>query len=284
MHNPDYVIRHMTPGEVELAADWAAREGWNPGLQDAKAFYAADPEGFLIGLADNVPVAVISAVRYGNEFAFIGFYIAHPDFRDQGYGFRLARQAIKRCEDLNTGLDGVLDKVESYGQIGFKLAYRNGRWQGVAAAGKGAGRKEIVDVRRVEFKALAAYDRMMFPAARDAFLKVWIAEPEHKGVAWVEGGRIKGYGVIRPCRTGYKVGPLFADNQTIAHELYLALAGLAPVGAQVFWDTPMCNGPAVELAKGMGMHVVFETARMYSKGPPEIDLARVFGVTTFELG
>ncbi len=284
MHTPNYVVRYMTPEEVELAADWAAREGWNPGLRDAKAFYAVDPKGFLIGLADDVPVAVISAVKYGTEFAFIGFYIAHPDFRDQGYGFRLARQAGKRCQGINTGLDGVLDKVEIYGQLGFKLAYRNGRWRGVSA-GKGAKRPGvIVDARSQGLTKISTYDRMMFPAQRKSFLKAWLTEPGHVGLAWVEEGVIKGYGVIRPCRVGYKVGPLFADSQEIARELYLALAGEVPAGAEVFWDTPMCNEPAVELAKAMGMSVVFETARMYSQGAPEIDLARVYGVTTFELG
>jgi hypothetical protein len=32
------------------------------------------------------------------------------------------------------------------------------------------------------------------------------------------------------------------------------------------------------------MTSVFETARMYTHEPPAIPLARVFGITTFELG
>jgi hypothetical protein len=28
----------------------------------------------------------------------------------------------------------------------------------------------------------------------------------------------------------------------------------------------------------------FETARMYNRGEPDIDLSKVFGITTFELG
>ena len=50
MHNNVYSIRTMTQDEVELAIDWAAREGWNPGLHDAACYYAADPNGFLVGL------------------------------------------------------------------------------------------------------------------------------------------------------------------------------------------------------------------------------------------
>ena len=37
----------MGAADVVRAADWAAAEGWNPGLSDAVAFQAADPTGFL---------------------------------------------------------------------------------------------------------------------------------------------------------------------------------------------------------------------------------------------
>src|SRR3712207_9059113 len=40
--------RPMRRPELDLALDWAAAEGWNPGLRDADAFWAADPEGFLL--------------------------------------------------------------------------------------------------------------------------------------------------------------------------------------------------------------------------------------------
>jgi hypothetical protein len=60
----------MTRAEIDLGIDWAAAEGWNPGLHDAESFYAADPGGFLVGLLDNEPVGMISAVKYGHSFGF----------------------------------------------------------------------------------------------------------------------------------------------------------------------------------------------------------------------
>ena len=44
----DLELRPMTRAELDLAIEWAAGEGWNPGLADADAFYAADPNGFLM--------------------------------------------------------------------------------------------------------------------------------------------------------------------------------------------------------------------------------------------
>ena len=49
MRNEKYTIRSMTNAEMDLMIDWAATEGWNPGLHDANCYFAADPEGFLVG-------------------------------------------------------------------------------------------------------------------------------------------------------------------------------------------------------------------------------------------
>lgn len=59
MQNRNYTIRTMHRDEVQIAVEWAAREGWNPGLADADCFYAADPNGFLIGLLDEEPAAPV---------------------------------------------------------------------------------------------------------------------------------------------------------------------------------------------------------------------------------
>ena len=81
-----FEARAMSAAELDLAVEWAAREGWNPGLNDALAFRVADPAGFLVGLKDGVPLTSISVVRYGTDFGFLGFYIAIPEGRGQGLG------------------------------------------------------------------------------------------------------------------------------------------------------------------------------------------------------
>ena len=60
MSGDGFSVRAMTRDEVDVAVDWAAAEGWNPGLHDAGAFHAADPDGFLAGALDGEMVASIS--------------------------------------------------------------------------------------------------------------------------------------------------------------------------------------------------------------------------------
>ncbi|MFZ2854309.1 MAG: GNAT family N-acetyltransferase [Rhodocyclaceae bacterium] len=115
MPSPELTIRSMSSGEIELALDWAAAEGWNPGLFDAAPFHAADPGGFLIGYVGDEPVAVVSAVRYGAGFGFIGFYLVKPDRRGQGYGWAIWQAAMARLAGRSIGLDGVRITIAAAG-------------------------------------------------------------------------------------------------------------------------------------------------------------------------
>ena len=85
----NYTIHTMTREQLDIAVEWAAAEGWNPGLHDADCYYAADPNGFLMGFLDEEPIASISVVKYDDSFGFLGFYIVKPEYRGQGYGIQI---------------------------------------------------------------------------------------------------------------------------------------------------------------------------------------------------
>lgn len=279
----EYTIRSMTFSEAAFAIDWASREGWNPGLHDRDCFYRADPDGFLIGLVDNTPAGAISAVRYGSAFGFIGLYIVLPQYRGTAIGFRLGRAALKRLRRMTIGLDGVLERKENYRQLGFTFVYSNMRFEGTTG-GERSVHKGIQELSSIPFHELAAYDRNHFPAERNEFLECWIQQPGSKALGIRENECLAGYGVIRSCRSGYKVGPLLANRPELAEELFRALVTSVPEGLPVYLDIPEPNRAAMELVKHYGMKVVFKTARMYMGGVPALPVERIFGVTSFELG
>jgi ribosomal protein S18 acetylase RimI-like enzyme len=276
----DFVVRPMQPSEVELAIQWAAQEGWNPGLHDAACFHAADPGGFFIGTLRGEPVGSISAVRYDEHYGFIGLYIVRPEFRGKGFGYRIWQHAMAYLAGRNVGLDGVVAQQDNYRKSGFQLAHRNIRFQGVAQPTQSI---PMTNLAELPFEQLASYDQQCFPASRNRFLSAWIAQPDSVALAAVRDGRIDGYGVLRQCRNGHKVGPLFAGNAGTAEALLNALLARC-AGETVALDVPESNAAAIALAQRYGMASVFETARMYTKAAPAIPLARTFGVTTFELG
>ena len=277
----DLRIRTMRPDEIALAVDWAAAEGWNPGLADAACFATVDPGGFLIGELDGAPAATISCVNYDARFAFLGFYIVRGDLRGRGHGLSVWNAAIAHAGGRVIGLDGVAAQQENYKKSGFRLAYANVRYGGAIAAP--AVPRGVVALSEVPLAAVEADDATVFPAPRAAFLRAWIGTPGHVGRALVRDGRLAAWGVIRPCRAGRKIGPLVADDRAAAEAVLAALLAEAG-GGEIFLDVPSRNRDAVALAQGLGLVPVFETARMYTGAIRPLRLERVFGVTTFELG
>ncbi len=284
MSSPNYTIRTMTESDMRIAIEWAAAEGWNPGLHDAESFFAADPNGFFIGELDGEPVSTLSAVKYGKLFGFIGFYIVKPELRGKGYGIQIWNAGIKYLADRNIGLDGVLEQQENYKNFGFKLAYSNIRYEGVNESKKLSNDTRIVDLASVPFGDILSYDQPFFPEERTLFLKSWIGQPVHHALGVMQNEKLAGYGVIRECREGFKIGPLFGDTSELAESLFIALTIKAKASAPIYLDVPETNKAAIILAEKYQMKPIFETARMYTKYSPEIPMQKLFGVTSFELG
>lgn len=283
MLKQELTLRTMSRQELDVAIEWAASEGWNPGLHAAGCFAAADPEGFLVSMRGDEAIATISAVKYGKTFGFIGFYIVKPEYRGSGYGLQIWQAAMARLNGRNIALDGVLTQQDNYRKSGFRLAYRNIRYQGTG--GKPSMEdSRIVPLSEVAFATLRDYDRPFFPDEREHFLRCWTRLPDSTALGILHQGKLAGYGVLRACRNGYKIGPLFADDAELAEALFMALQAQTPEQAAIFLDTPEPNPAAVELAQRHGMSACFETARMYTGDFPDLPLPRLFGVTTFELG
>lgn len=283
MQTNSYTLRTMTRQDLDLAIGWAAAEGWNPGLHDAACFHAADPDGFLIGLLGDEPVAAISVVKYGERFGFLGFYIVKPEHRGKGYGLRIWNAGLERLAGRVIGLDGVVSQQENYAKSGFSLAHRNVRYRGTGG-GSAAEDSAIVPLSSLPFGSILDFDSGFFPEDRSAFLEAWLRQPGATALGWTRQGKLAGYGMIRPCRSGYKTGPLFAETPEIAECLFTALKARVPGDSPLFLDVPETNRNAVKLAENHGMEVIFETARMYSGNPPALPLQRIYGITTFELG
>ena len=278
----DTELRVLDQSEIETLLGWAGEEGWNPGFEDAGAFQAADPDGFIGSFVGGRLAAGISAVAYDEDFGFIGLYLCRHDMRGKGHGRRVWDAGMKRLGDRVIGLDGVTARQAGYQSIGFSKDYETIRWSGLST---GPDHQLIQSVRhptKDDLPALAALDRLYFPACRPSFLEAWIGEHRIAYLAEGENG-IDGYVVVRRCRDGYKIGPLFAASEEVASGLFQAALSVHP-GEVMHIDVPRHQQAFTRELNMLGFAPGFTTARMYRGKSPEIDLSGVYGVTTLELG
>ncbi|QRY69715.1 GNAT family N-acetyltransferase [Ensifer sp. PDNC004] len=276
-------IRRASRADLDVMIEWAAEEGWNPGLGDAGPFWAADPEGYWVAEGVEGPVAAISLVRYNENYGFLGFYITRPDHRGRGIGRQLWQQAISAADRRIVGLDGVVAQQENYSRSGFAYAHANIRYGAIIDVVEPPG-ADLLEVAPVHMPLLVDYDRRFVPARREVFLREWLKSSDgRRSVLLLRDGAVAAYGTIRACRNGFKIGPLFSDTETGADLVFRKLAA-GVNGSDVYLDIPEPNASAKALCDRYNLKPVFETARMYRGPDPGLPLARIYGITTFELG
>ncbi|NLG36167.1 MAG: GNAT family N-acetyltransferase [Lentisphaerae bacterium] len=278
-------IELMSRGDLEFCAEQARREGWNPGLHDMDVFYETDPSGWFKAVDDQGRIiGSISAVAYDAQFGFVGFFVVRPEWRGGRVGLELGGAAFEHLGGRVIGQDGVFAKVANYETWGFELAYRNLRYEwrdGSLPSDPGVATQPYSPDMR---SGILAFDEGLFPCRRDSFLKRWLAMPEAVIRTSVRDGKLTGWGLRRRCVSGWKIGPLLAGDAVTAAALLRDLLAGAEPQVPVYLDVPEVNEDAVRLAESFGMKQCFGTARMYKNGMPDLDVSRLFGVTSFELG
>jgi hypothetical protein len=168
-----------------------------------------------------------------------------------------------------------------YKNGGFQIAFRDERYEKTGMAFE--VHPNISPINPADLPAVLAYDKQCFGFDRPQFMIPWLKLPESKTFKFMEGATLRGFAIIRKVNPGYKVCPLFADNGAVAEELYKACLN-SVTGEPLYLDIPVVNPAAVDLVKKYNGKYVFECARMYYGNPPSVDIDKIFGITTFELG
>jgi GNAT superfamily N-acetyltransferase len=265
-------IRPLEFPELQTLLSWAGQEGWNPGLADAAAFWTVDPDGFIGAFVGERMVAAIAAIAYDAQFGFIGLYICHPDWRGQGHGKAVWDAGMAHLGERTVGLDGVPEQQANYRQMGFVEAYGTIRMSGVPLR-----RATEVEIVPADGQDMLSLDRQCFPAEREAFLGRWVATPNGAVVARKDD-KVTGLLAVRPCLQDQKVGPLFADDLGTAMDLLSVVEGAVQI------DVPAQQEAFLDHLASHGFQPGFRTARMYRGPAPAIDMTKVFGITSLELG
>jgi ribosomal protein S18 acetylase RimI-like enzyme len=281
-------FRKLDFNEFKDLVKWAALEGWDPGVNDAEIFYTCFPNAFYGCFQQGKLIGGGSLVSYHGDFGFMGFFIVDPEYRGKGIGRSLwNKRRDTLLELLNPGapigMDGVLAMQDFYTHGGFTSAFRDER-----RVRLGAIFPIHPSIRKfseaTKITEILKFDMQCFGVNREEFMKLWIANPSALTFYTVnEKEEVIGYAVLRKTYNGWKIGPLFANEFSLAEALYTACLNEVP-NEMVYLDIPCCNPYALKLAEMYQTEYVFECARMYHGTPLDLPMDKVFGITTFELG
>ncbi|KAG0326342.1 hypothetical protein BGZ99_009694 [Dissophora globulifera] len=262
--------RCTSQNALDTFFSWPLQEQWNPstkGNETREVFLKADPNGFICGKIINPEtrreeiISIVSAITYGNDQAWVGFYIVNPRFRGHGYGLESFRKALEHAghDRASVGLDGVMAQVENYKKSGFTaVAWQNGRRHGSIrdlienqerdladriARDEVPGLVLLTDPK-VDKKELAVIEQRYAGLKRPQFVQDWadfhalhpeehrfgvavLATDDNNGLENAEKpakGTMLGWACVRPAETSYRVGPLYADTPEVAKQLLVKLA------------------------------------------------------------
>lgn len=286
MNFDEITIQKITQHDLNTLVRWASHEGWNPGKYDADVFWQTDPDGFYGCKVNEELIAGGAIISYDGMFGFMGLFIVHEQYRGKGIGNKLwhkrKNMLIGRLkENATIGMDGILAMQPYYQKGGFAISFRDERYE---FNGRNYSYlKNVSTIKPDDFTQIVEFDKIHFGFQRIKFLQQWLNIPESKAIKYTDSHTIVGYAVIRKAEQGYRIGPLFAQDDKIAEELLKSCLQFAGEDS-VYLDIPTNNKCAQNLVEKYEGKYIFECARMYYGAPPEYPINNIYGITSFELG
>ncbi|MFC0410353.1 GNAT family N-acetyltransferase [Roseomonas elaeocarpi] len=168
--------------------------------------------------------------------ATVSLVIVDAALRGHGLGRRLMEAAIAACGAREARLIATPEGLPLYRKLGFRDTHEVRQHQGIVSPASGARAEAGVEwAGEGDLAAIGATDAAALELDRAALLQV-LARDGRIAVLR-RGGRVLGYGALRPFGRGEVVGPVVAANEGVARAILGFLID-ARAGAFVRVDTP----------------------------------------------
>jgi len=230
----------------------------------------------------NAVVGGISAVHYDDDYVFIGNHFVLPPYRGSGIGTAIWEYALALAGDKTIGASGLSDGREFYEDYGFESTSNIIQYGGVMFA-EARLSDDIYSAQDIDIRYLVRYDASRFGTHREKFIRAWLDTVVMDGVCLLKEGSIQGWGCLRRCRRGWRLGPVFAEKYEYAEEIVRHLA-MKTYTEWVFIDLPQNNVQAIRLAFAMGMTPLGARIRVVRGDRVSEPLDQIFGFTTLDIG
>lgn len=283
-------IQEMDEQELKMVLGWAKDEGWNPGRYDYAPYHAQDRHGFLLLRLNDKPVGAISVVKYSETFSFIGLFIVLAEHRGKGLGTQLWNKAIEKIATNSAlGLYAVPKQISRYQRAGLTGHHYNHRYELTRSSSINVENKIEHSANSADmYQGLLHYDCRMWGASRKNMFDALLVQQSVFAFVTTDRntGAVNGYGLIRPCVEGFRIGPIYADTKDSAKVLGEALITRAGNNNRIMFDIPSNNPFSTAFADYFNLERVdaLDTLAMYKGDMNHQQEQYCYGVASLELG
>lgn len=201
------------------AESWSYRlEDWAFHFHLGKGWVACDADGQVLGTAFWWP--------YGDQFATIGLVVVDRHQQGKGIGRKLMNAVMEDAGARSLQLVATRAGKRLYEQCGFREQGAICQHLGAATANTlplllKTGTASLDAVTSSGLEAIAQWDAKAFSTDRKSVLAAVLARGE--GVVASRQGRLAGYALARDAGRGTTIGPVVAEDETLAIEMVARL-------------------------------------------------------------
>ena len=262
---PNVHLRNLTERDLTFADSLRSLAGWNQTIGDWKRFLSLSPDGCFVAEWNGTPAGTATTICYGQDLAWIGMVLVHPEFRGRGLGRALLKHCLGHLRGQGAGcikLDATPAGKRIYDQLGFREEWPLTRWE-LRSTPLVAARlcDPLRSCTEADGAAIVERDEEAFGIARTALLQSLLGQCR-QAVLQRSAAGLEGYGGLRKGARAWSLGPVVAVSEETAARIVGELVSSAS-GNPIFWDIPDLNQAAVGLAKELGFTTQRPLLRMF---------------------
>ncbi|MFX1517409.1 MAG: GNAT family N-acetyltransferase [Promethearchaeota archaeon] len=174
--------------------------------------------------ATQQPYGIVLTYYHAPSTGWIGFLIVDEKHQKKGIGGILFSKAVKHLLEIGCKeilLDAVPNAVKLYEKHHFSKIERSFRLKIMTSSFMKSiiPSPQSIYAQEEHLGDIGQFDRSIFGANRKKILQIMLKNPKSDGVVFIQENMVKGYGFIRYFENSFTIGPLLANNNTIALDL-----------------------------------------------------------------
>jgi GNAT superfamily N-acetyltransferase len=283
------MIRPLTKEDIDDCFALSTQAGWNQLPNDWRRLLWLWPAQCLGAELNRRIIATGTLATYASDngpVGWIGMILVDEAHRGRGVGTAIARAVIDLADRLGVrqlGLDASAQGQPIYAGLGFIPSTRSNRWSGGALIDE----QRYWQPEKPNWRRLADFDRRASGVDREPLLRDIEADTEMLLACTGDESELRGYGMLRPGRTAWDIGPVVAEDQEAASDVLNQLIGNPnqPARDSAIIDVIEAS-PMEPILRDRGFVIARQLTRMCKPASPHPPIAgpNIYAAAGFELG